>query len=103
MDKLHVTVQDIAVFTNDVSRCNYYQTESQNVAKKNYCKFGDAFYESLTEVSLKVAGLRIHCQCFFQQSDYTNAGIYDAVTKDECESSTLTVNNNDGTTTSVRL
>lgn len=28
---------DIAVITNEPSRCNYYQAESQNVKPKNYC------------------------------------------------------------------
>lgn len=35
--------RDIAVFTNDVSRCDYYKAESQNVKAKGYCKYPDNF------------------------------------------------------------
>ena len=36
---------DIAILTNDESRCAYYQAESQNVKSRNYCVFASATEE----------------------------------------------------------
>ncbi|XP_063687196.1 protein DD3-3-like [Bolinopsis microptera] len=37
--------RDIAVFTNDVKRCDYYKQESQNVKNKGYCKYPDNYLQ----------------------------------------------------------
>ena len=34
---LHLVMQDIAVLTNDASRCAYYQQESENVKGRGAC------------------------------------------------------------------
>ena len=40
----HPTIwKDIAVFTNDTSRCEYYQQESENVKGRWYCHVSDEF------------------------------------------------------------
>ena len=33
----HTHIQDIAIFTNDASRCSYYQRESANVKSRFAC------------------------------------------------------------------
>lgn len=59
--------KDIVVFTNNVSRCAYYQSESQNVKQRSYCKVD---YEAL-----------------YQGSVVANKDIEDLIpiTKEECE------------------
>jgi len=37
--------RDIAVFTNDIKRCDYYKQESQNVKNKGYCKYPDNYLQ----------------------------------------------------------
>ncbi|MCP5827068.1 hypothetical protein NL337_26960, partial [Klebsiella pneumoniae] len=37
--------RDIAILTNDASRCAAYQAESQNVKAKHYCLVPDALRE----------------------------------------------------------
>lgn len=44
--------QDIAVMTNDVSRCDYYQQESQNVKGKYYCKPPATYMKELSKVKI---------------------------------------------------
>ena len=35
--------QDIAVLTNDARRCEYYQTNSQNVMSRFYCRLPEGY------------------------------------------------------------
>lgn len=42
-------LQDIVVFTNDVSRCAYYTSESQNVKERFYCQVD---YEYMYQVTV---------------------------------------------------
>ena len=35
--RMHTHIQDIAIFTNDASRCTYYQRESANVKSRFAC------------------------------------------------------------------
>eukprot|EP00042_Codosiga_hollandica_P057950 m.867356 g.867356 ORF g.867356 m.867356 type:complete len:1326 (+) comp59728_c0_seq2:80-4057(+) len=37
---------DVAIFTNDPSRCDYYRNETENLVGRHYCWIPDAFYHS---------------------------------------------------------
>lgn len=62
--------QDIAVLTNDVSRCKMYQSESENVKGRWACKVAREYLKKMNWRNYKIPNNREDCEvtneCFWE-------------------------------------
>lgn len=50
---MYHTFQDIAIFTNDVTRCPYYQEESQNVKSRSACVLPEDYINRMKNANIR--------------------------------------------------
>lgn len=62
--------QDIAVMTNNASRCHYYQTESQNVKDRWECVLPFATVEKYVSQNLVLPNTQEECEVGLHETSF---------------------------------
>lgn len=76
--------KDIAIMTNDISMCDYYKSESQNVQSKFYCKMPSSYERELKKITIprnlpNIPITQSNCEKFEYPKDSNRTGVWTEV------------------------